>query len=168
MAQLQKKFISTKEYVESFPVAYRQWKDSGKCSILHGYSLTIKFEFECDKLDARNWCVDYGSLRPLKSQLEEWFDHRLLIASDDPQKELLLSLRDAGIAKVTEVERTGCEGLADFLYKWMNTCFIPDTYGTGEAERVWCCKVEVRETTANMAMRIGHRDWNEDLFEDYR
>jgi len=34
-------------------------------------------------------------------------------------------------------------------------------YGKSEAERIWCCKVEVRETDSNMAMRIGHRDDNE-------
>ena len=27
----------------------------------------------------------------------------------------------------------------------------------GEGDRVWCSKVEVRETASNMAMRIGHR-----------
>jgi hypothetical protein len=31
-------------------------------------------------------------------------------------------------------------------------------YGKTEAERIWCSKVEVRETDANMAMRVGHRE----------
>jgi hypothetical protein len=31
----------------------------------------------------------------------------------------------------------------------------------GEKERVWCSKVQVRETDANMAMRVGHREDNE-------
>lgn len=30
-------------------------------------------------------------------------------------------------------------------------------YGAEEAKRLWCCKVEVRETGSNMAMRVGHR-----------
>ena len=30
-----------------------------------------------------------------------------------------------------------------------------------EAARVWCCKVEVRETDSNMAGRQGHREDNE-------
>jgi len=157
---IQKKYTSTKEYKDAFPVAYRQWRDDGKCSIVHGYALTIRFFFESDELDVRNWVQDYGGLRPLKEQLEEWFDHRLLVAIDDPHKELLVALHNAGIAKITEVEKTGCEGIADFLYEYVNTIFLP-SYGKAEAERIWCSTVEVRETQSNMAMRQGHREWNE-------
>jgi 6-pyruvoyltetrahydropterin/6-carboxytetrahydropterin synthase len=129
---IQKKYVSTKEYIDAFPVAYRQWRDNGKCSIIHGYALTIKFYFESDELDVRNWVQDYGSLRPLKAQLEEWFDHRLLVAVDDPNRDMLIALHDAKLAKVTEVEKTGCEGLADFLYKYVNTEFLP-SFGKAEA-----------------------------------
>jgi 6-pyruvoyltetrahydropterin/6-carboxytetrahydropterin synthase len=161
---IQKKYTSTKEYIDAFPVAYRQWRDDGKCSIIHGYALTIKFYFETDELDVRNWVQDYGGLRPLKAILEDWFDHRLLVAIDDPQRDLLMALHNAKIAKVTEVEKTGCEGLADYLYKYVNTIFLP-SYGKCEADRLWCYRVEVRETQANMAFREGHREWNENLDE---
>ena len=78
---IQKKYMSTKEYKDAFPVAYRQWRDDGKCSIVHGYALTVRFFFESDELDVRNWVQDYGGLRPLKEQLEEWFVYlfRLLL-----------------------------------------------------------------------------------------
>jgi hypothetical protein len=62
-----------------------------------------------------------------------------------------------GLAKITEVEKTGCEGIADFLYEYVNTIYLPQ-YGKAEAERIWCSKVEVRETDSNMAMRVGHRE----------
>jgi 6-pyruvoyltetrahydropterin/6-carboxytetrahydropterin synthase len=150
----QKKFVSTKTYKEIAPVAYRQWRDDGNCRLVHGYALSFHFEFECDDLDARNWCVDFGGLRPLKDLLEEWFDHCLLVAQDDPQREALLQLGVLGIAKVTEVEKTGCEGLSDFLYTYVNDCFLKDY---GWSNRVWCCKVEVRENEKNSAMRVGHR-----------
>jgi len=158
------KYTSTKEYIDAFPVAYRQWRDDGKCSIVHGYALSVKFYFGANDLDVRNWVQDYGGLRPLKEQLEEWFDHRLLVAIDDPHRDLLIALHNAKIAKVTEVEKTGCEALADFLYKYVNTIFLP-SYGKAESERIWCYRVEVRETQANMAWREGHREWNEDLSE---
>jgi 6-pyruvoyltetrahydropterin/6-carboxytetrahydropterin synthase len=154
------KYISTKEYKQIGPVAYRQWRADSHCRFVHGYALSFKFEFECDDLDARNWAMDYGGLRPLKDKLEEWFDHTLLVALDDPHREALLELGRLKIAKITEVEKTGCEGLADFLYEYVNTIFLP-SYGKSEAERLWCCKVEVRETDSNMAMRIGHREDNE-------
>ena len=90
--------------------------------------------------------------------LEEWFDHTLLVAEDDPMKHELIRLGDLGLAKITMVGRTGCEGIADWLYEYINTCWLKD-YGYGD--RVWCNRVEVRETDANMAMRVGNRSDNE-------
>jgi 6-pyruvoyltetrahydropterin/6-carboxytetrahydropterin synthase len=151
------KYISTKTYKQIGPVAYRQWKADSHCKLIHGYALSFHFEFECDTLDARNWCMDFGGLKDLKFKLEDWFDHTLLLAEDDPHKEIILELSKRGLAKITMVEKTGCEGVADFLYEYVNTIFLP-SFGKSEAERIWCCKVEVRETDSNMAMRIGHRE----------
>lgn len=151
------KYISTKTYRQIGPVAYRQWRADSHCNLIHGYALSFHLEFEADTLDARNWVMDFGGLKPLKGLLEDWFDHTLLVATDDPQRESLMHLGDIGLAKITEVEKTGCEGIADFLYEYINTIFLP-TYGKEFAERVWCCKVEVRETDSNMAMRVGHRE----------
>jgi len=152
------KYISTKTYNQIGPVAYRQWRADSHCNLIHGYALSFHFEFECDTLDARNWCLDFGGLKPLKGLLEDWFDHTLLVAQDDPMREHLLNLGKLKLAKITEVEKTGCEGIADFLYEYINTIFLKDY---GEKDRVWCSKVEVRETDANMAMRVGHREDNE-------
>jgi len=151
------KYISTKTYKHLGPVAYRQWRAESHCNLIHGYALTFHFEFEADTLDVRNWVMDYGGLRPLKEKLEEWFDHTLLVSDDDPQREELIALGKSGLAKITEVEKTGCEGLATWLYEYINTIFLPG-YGTEEAARIWCSKVEVRETDSNMAMKVGHRE----------
>jgi len=78
-------------------------------------------------------------------------------------REHLLELGRLKLAKITEVEKTGCEGIADFLYEYVNTIFLPNC-GADEAKRVWCTKVEVRETDSNMAGRQGHREDNE--FQD--
>jgi 6-pyruvoyltetrahydropterin/6-carboxytetrahydropterin synthase len=150
------KYISTKTYKQIAPVAYRQWRADSHCNQIHGYALTFHFEFECDTLDARNWAMDFGGLKPLKGFLEEHFDHCLLLAQDDPHYHDIKRLGELKIAKITEVEKTGCEGLADFLYEYVNTIFLP-MCGKSEAERIWCSKVEVRETDNNMAMRVGHR-----------
>ena len=157
------KYISTKTYKQIGPVAYRQWRADSHCNLIHGYALSFHFEFEADTLDARNWVTDFGGLKPLKSVLEDWFDHTLLVAQDDPMREHLLELGRLKLAKITEVEKTGCEGISDFLYEYINTILLPN-FGASEAERVWCSKVEVRETDANMAMRVGHREDNE--FQD--
>jgi 6-pyruvoyltetrahydropterin/6-carboxytetrahydropterin synthase len=154
------KYISTKEYSHVAPLAYRQWRADSHCNLIHGYALSFKFEFECDELDVRNWAMDYGGLRPLKDFLEEHFDHALLLAQDDPYYDDIKHLGTLGIAKITEVEKTGCEGLADYLYEYINTIFLPN-YGAEEAKRLWCSSVEVRETPSNMAKRVGHREDNE-------
>ena len=88
-----------------------------------------------------------------------------MIAADDPDLDKFKQLERAGILDLTVLPAMGCEMIADMLYKYVNTVYIPDYLGTGESERVWCYRVEVRETQSNMAFREGHREWNEDLSE---
>ena len=124
----------------------------------------MKFYFGTDNLDARNWAADYGGLKELKQVLEDQFDHTTLVAEDDPELEFYKEMERRKLAKLTILPRLGCEALADQLYKYVNGVYIPDYWGKGEAERLWCYRVEVRETQSNMAFREGHREWNEDLF----
>jgi 6-pyruvoyltetrahydropterin/6-carboxytetrahydropterin synthase len=158
------KFTSTKEYHDAFPCAYRQWRADSHCNLIHGYSFSMKFYFGTNDLDARNWAADYGGLKELKKILEDQFDHTLIVAQDDPELETFKMLQEKNMAKIVVLPRIGCEGLADQLYKFVNGVYIPDYWGPGEAERLWCYRVEVRETQSNMAYREGHREWNEDLF----
>lgn len=157
------KYTSTKEYVDAFPVAYRQWRANSHCNLIHGYSFSFRFFFGTNDLDVRNWAADYGGLKELKKILEMQFDHRLLVSEDDPELELYKQLEAKKIARLTILPRLGCEVLADMLYCYVNGVYIPQYLGQGEAERLWCYRVEVRETQANMAFREGHREWNEIL-----
>ena len=161
------KFVSTKEYIDSFPCAYRQWRADSHCRLVHGYSFSMKFYFGTNDLDARNWAADYGGLKDLKKFLEDKFDHTLLVASDDPELEFYKEMESRNLARLTILPRLGCESLADMLYKYVNAVYIPEMWGPGEAARLWCFRVEVRETQANMAFREGHRSWDEDLFEGW-
>lgn len=145
------KFTSTKEYLHLGPVAYRQWRADSHCKLIHGYAMSFRFHFEANDLDARNWVVDYGSLRPLKGLLEDWFDHKLLVAQDDPQMAAFQNLENLGLAQLTIVEKTGCEGLAEWIIRYVNELWLKDY---GYDDRVTCRKVEVRETGANMAYAI--------------
>lgn len=159
------KYTSTKEYHDAFPCAYRQWRADSHCNMIHGYSFSMKFYFGADTLDARNWCADYGGLRDLKKILEDQFDHTLLVSEDDPELETFKLLQEKKMAKLTILPALGCEALADMLYKFVNGVYIPDHWGQGEADRLWCYRVEVRETQSNMAFREGHREWNEVLLD---
>jgi 6-pyruvoyltetrahydropterin/6-carboxytetrahydropterin synthase len=156
-------YTSTKEYVDAFPVAYRQWKADSHCNLIHGYSFSMKFYFGTNDLDVRNWSADYGGLKELKEFLQSQFDHTLLVAEDDPCMSLYEEMERQKIARIVVLPRLGCEGLADQLYRYINGVYIPDYWGETEAKRLWCYRVEVRETQSNMAFREGHREWNEVL-----
>lgn len=157
------KYVSTKEYIDEFPVAYRQWKADSSCNENHGYSFSFKFYFGANELDKRGWVCDYGGLKQLKEVLKTQFDHKTLIAEDDPHLDKYKELEKDGLMSLTVLPAMGCERIADLLYRYVNGVYIPDFLGQGESERVWCFRVEVRETKSNMAWREGHREWGEDL-----
>ena len=123
------KYTSTKEYVDAFPVAYRQWKADSHCNLIHGYAFSMKFHFGTNDLDARNWAADYGGLKELKSVLQDQFDHTLLVAEDDPHLETYKLLQVKNMARLTFLPKLGCEGLADHLYRFVNGVYIPDDWG---------------------------------------
>ena len=63
------------------------------CKLLHGYALAFKFVFATRELDARNWCYDFGGLKPVRAWLHETFDHTTLVAEDDPERPAFEALR---------------------------------------------------------------------------
>lgn len=147
------KYISTKRYGHDrgYSIAYRQWKADSHCRLIHGYSLAFEFEFESDTLDVRNWVVDFGSLKSFKDFLDDHFDHTLLVASDDPELKEFKHLHDIGLCKLVEVEKTGCEGLAEFLIGYLNEIWLPENYPASSEQNIKCRKVRVWETPANSA-----------------
>ena len=110
-------YQSTKTYGHEIGLscAFRQWRAQSHCQLIHGYALSFKFIFESETLDFNNWVVDFGGLKPLKEKLQKQFDHTLLVAKDDPKKEVLLFLQEHGLANVILVEATGCEATAKYV-----------------------------------------------------
>ena len=157
-------FVSTKRYDHTcgYTIAYRQHLADSHCRFIHGYALAFEFKFESETLDVRNWVCDFGGFRTLKDFLGQHFDHTLLVAQDDP---MLLHLKELdvnfGLAQVREVEKTGCEGLAEFLFEWMNEIWLGDN---GYKPRVFCRSVEVWETPGNSAMV----EWTRRLWEQHQ
>ena len=89
------KFQSTKTYGtdRGLSCCFRQWKaNHSHCSTLHGYSLGFKFVFESETLDEKNWCFDFGGMKPIKQYLDYMFDHTVLVAEDDPALETFKAL----------------------------------------------------------------------------
>lgn len=126
---------------------FRQWRADSHCKLLHGYALSVHLEFEAETLDVRNWVVDFGSLKSFKQQLQDTFDHKLLVARDDPQFEEIRALGPLGLADVVEVEATGCEAFAKLIFNGAELWLMDNGY----TPRVRMHHVTVREHGANSA-----------------
>lgn len=147
------KYRSTKTYGHEIGLSavFRQWRAASHCRLLHGYALAVHLEFEASSLDGQNWVVDFGSLKPIKQWLQETFDHKLLVAQDDPELPFLRSLAAIGLADVVVVPATGCEAFAAQIYGhvagWLREI--------GQAPRVRLAEVHVREHGANAAKLVA-------------
>lgn len=143
-------FVSTKTYGHAlgFSAAFRQWQADSHCRFLHGYAFAFRFEFEADDLDARNWVVDFGSLKPLKGMLETTFDHKTIVAEDDPYLAWFREGHRSGILDLVVVPAGGCERFAELVFG-ATEVWLKDA---GYSPRVRLISVEVMEHPANSAI----------------
>jgi 6-pyruvoyltetrahydropterin/6-carboxytetrahydropterin synthase len=143
-------YISTKTFGHQLGLSacFRQWRAESHCRFLHGYALSIRVEFEADELDVRNWVVDFGSLKSFKGWLENTFDHKLLVAEDDPKLSSLKAFGDMGLAQIVIVPATGCEAFARLIYECGRVWLLDNGY----VPRVRMRMVEVSEHGANSAI----------------
>jgi 6-pyruvoyltetrahydropterin/6-carboxytetrahydropterin synthase len=142
------KYFSSKKYghERGLSAAFRQWRADSHCKYLHGYSLEFEFEFGTDELDENNWVVDFGGLKELEIWLRSNFDHKTLVASDDPKFSEFVLLDNNGIIDMVVVQSTGAEMFAKMAMEYSNK-MIQEKYG----ERCWVESVTVREHGANSA-----------------
>lgn len=131
---------------------FRQWRAKSHCAQLHGYALSFKLTFQATELDENGWVIDFGSLKPIKEYLSNTFDHKLLVAYDDPDKERFVALHHADLADVLVLHAgVGCEAFAalvfDFVSSWLG--FIK------ASPRVQLLSVEVAEHAGNSAIYLG-------------
>jgi 6-pyruvoyltetrahydropterin/6-carboxytetrahydropterin synthase len=134
-------------------VCFRQWRARSHCRLLHGYALKVHLEFESDELDECNWVVDFGSLKSLKGRLEDSLDHKMLVAEDDPARDILISLAEIGVAEIILVPATGCEAFAELIYG-VAEIWLTDA---GYTPRVRMHSVTVSEHEGNSATYLGKK-----------
>ena len=139
--------------------AFRQWKAThSHCQYIHGYNLTADVTFETDQLDDKNWCADFGGFKDLKFMLANTFDHKLVVAGDDPQLDLFKTLDIAGVAQLVILPGgVGCERFAEFVLKTADTFIDESTLG-----RVRVKSVQINEHGDNFA--TCYRQSEADLF----
>ena len=141
-------YFSIKKYghERGLSAAFRQWRADSHCKFIHGYSLEFEFEFGSDELDENNWVVDFGGLKELEIWLRNNFDHKTLVASDDPHFSEFELLNNSDIIDMVVVESTGAEMFAKMAMEYSSN-LIQKKYG----ERCWVESVTVREHGANSA-----------------
>lgn len=135
-------------YEEGWSCTFRQHRAVGShCRFLHGYPLSFEFKFECEDLDSRNWCLDFGGLKELKTWLQDTFDHKMLVAQDDPLIDRLKEMNGI-IADIVIVPHVGCEMFARMAYSAADRVLM----SIGEAPRVKLVSVTVSEHGSNFAL----------------
>ena len=113
---------------------------------MHGYSLEFEFKFGANKLDENNWVVDFGALKELELWLRNHFDHKTLVASDDPKLPKFEELNEDGVIDMIIVESTGTEMFAKMAMEYSSNLIKTNYDG-----RCWVESVTVREHGANSA-----------------
>ena len=143
-------FYSTKTYGHNIGLSavFRQPNaDHSHCHLLHGYSLGFKFTFACEKLDNKNWAVDFGGLKPLKAWLENNFDHKTCIDVNDPHVDVFHDLEKKGLIDLRLFEGVGAEKFAEHAFDAADALIKEKTDG-----RCWVHSVECSEHGANSAI----------------
>ena len=148
-------YRSTKLF-DGFSCCFRQWKaETTHCKYLHGYGVSFRVTFE-GELDDRNWVWDFGGMKRAKTQIDgrspkEWmdwmFDHTVIVAKDDPMLDYFYHLDNQGIIQLREVEATGAEKFAEFIFNKLNPFVQTETNG-----RVKVAQVEFMEHGKNTAI----------------
>lgn len=142
-------FRSCKTYghAEGLSCCFRQWRaEHSHCRFLHGYALAFTFTFIASELDQHNWCMDFGNLKPVRQWLHDTFDHKLIIAKDDPELASFQALEKAGLCQLQIMPATGCEAFAYYA-----CCHVDDMVQHMTNSRVRVESVCVHEHAGNSA-----------------
>ena len=118
------------------------------CQYLHGYSISVRINFK-GGLDDKNWVYDFGDLKDVKKWLENEWDHRLLLAHDDPLLEDFKQLHEKGGVNLNVMSKgygPGIEDSCKYVYDKVNPMIKEKTQG-----RAWVENVRIYEHEKNWA-----------------
>ena len=140
-----KEYISIKVF-DGYSTAFRQWRAThSHCQYIHGYALKFKVWFE-GEIDEKNWVCDFGCFKRngIKEKLANQFDHKTVVAADDPHLELFQKMDNIGLIQLKVMEHVGCERFAEWVYNLINNKMQKETN-----KRVKVLKVEAFEGGTN-------------------
>jgi 6-pyruvoyltetrahydropterin/6-carboxytetrahydropterin synthase len=137
-----------------YPCTHRQWRHSGHCRFVHGYSRSFTCWFQAMALDQHGFVVDFSSLRELEARLEAQFDHTFLVNADDPLLATWQQLHEQGALDLRVMANVGMEASAELVWGWANALLRQREDG-----RACCFRVEARENEKNIACYEAVPDW---------
>jgi 6-pyruvoyltetrahydropterin/6-carboxytetrahydropterin synthase len=144
-------YFSTKRF-GPISTGHRQWRDDGHCAFVHGYGRYVVLTFGCRYLDDKMWVQDFGGLKDIRKWIESEWDHRLLIASDDPLLPEFQKLHKKGgcnlnVMDVTKGYGPGIEASCKYIFDHVDAKLEIESHS-----RVWVEKVEIFEHENNSAI----------------
>ncbi len=147
------KYTCSKHF-KDYPCSHRQWKHSGHCRFVHGYSRSFIVFFVAKELDDYGFVVDFSSLSPLEEKIRAQFDHTFLVNQDDPLLMEWKSLHDRGALDLRIMRNVGMEASAELVWEWSNSLLHSRDSG-----RSCCWRVDARENEINTASFECLPDW---------
>lgn len=170
------KYVSTKTYgnEQGLSCCFRQWRSThSHCSLLHGYSIGVRAQFESETLDDRNWVMDFGGLKAFKAWLEYMFDHTLVIAEDDPFLDMFKKMAEhglqdkGGICDLRIVPAVGCEKFSELAYKELDK--IIKTFQSGKSytinDKTFECRYPVGKDVRVRSVEVFEHGANSAIYE---
>jgi 6-pyruvoyltetrahydropterin/6-carboxytetrahydropterin synthase len=143
----------TKTYPHSLGLSccFRQPEATSHCRDPHGYPLEFELKFVARELDENNWVLDFGGLKPVKQMLIDTFDHRTILADDDPALyDFQILYRKYGFREIFMLPAVGCEAFATYVANEVTDILSP--VFTANAHRgLALVSVECREHAGNSA-----------------
>jgi 6-pyruvoyltetrahydropterin/6-carboxytetrahydropterin synthase len=137
---------------------FRQPFASSHCRDPHGYPLSFKLTFGAERLNEDNWVIDFGGLKPIKEWLCVNFDHRTVLAENDPALEDFRELyAKHGFAEINTLPFVGCEGFAKHVFDYVSGWLEDDHCMACDVRGLHLVSVEVREHGGNSALYMGDR-----------
>lgn len=135
------KYFSSKRF-GPISTGHRQWKDNGHCAWAHGYGRIVEIIFWGSELDSRGWIVDFGDLRDVKKWLNDQWDHRILLAHDDPLIDQFKTLETLGGCNINIMPKEygpGIELSCKFVYDMVDEIINEKTNGRCGVQqvRIW-------------------------------
>jgi 6-pyruvoyltetrahydropterin/6-carboxytetrahydropterin synthase len=128
----------TAERYHDFSTGHRVYGHESKCAHLHGHNYRITFTVEAEQLDTVGRVMDFSVIKNLLCEwVEENWDHKFLIWSNDPFAEELKKIDPDGV--VTVAFNPTAENMGQYLIDVVAPIQLE---GTG----VTLIKVRVEET----------------------